>query len=477
MRRTLGALLTLLLLAPTVARADKFIEEMRAAVQDLGRRDASVEVKRAALDTLIRLGGGVQQAGGQALADFVLHDRQEEVRVKAARTIWQLGPTAAEWAIAFELPKALRDGSPAVRMEVISVLVQAGRLAPKQVLPALAQVCQDDSSAEVRLWAAAGLVRIYLGLGPAAPDTPVPALPRNHPVEDRATLVPVLREAGKVLASALQDPDEQGRAKAAVALGAIGPTGGQFPIHELIRAFQDTKSAVRAEVVFPLASAGRWKPGLVLPELLRGMKDEDNHVRLRVAGCMWVIGPRAREAVPALIEALKDTAKIKDNRVGWESVRAAALWSLARMGPAAKGALPAVVDLLDSGEPQVRRDALKVLETVGDSDERVAPALLKALKHKEKEVRVLAAVNLGQMGPKYAKDALPLLLDGLDVSEVKDQSEGGQADSRQYLIVRALGKMGPVAAEAVPRLRALLNDPRRGFVRQAVEQALKQIEP
>jgi HEAT repeat protein len=125
----------------------------------------------------------------------------------------------------------------------------------------------------------------------------------------------------------------------------------------------------------------------------------------------------------------------------------------------------------------VRRDALKVLSSIGDSDERVAPALLKSIKHKEKEVRVIAALALAQMGPKYSKEVLPVLLDGLDVRDIKDQSPGGQAQSRQYLIARALAKLGPAAAEATPKLREILDDPQRTFVHNAAREALKQIQP
>src|SRR5262249_38947279 len=123
-----------------------------------------------------------------------------------------------------------------------------------------------------------------------------------------------------------------------------------------------------------------------------------------------------------------------------------------------------------------RRDALLVLGSIGDSDERVAPALLKALQHKEKEVRVLAAVNLGQMGPKYAKETMPALLEGLDVRGL-DQSPGGQAESRLDMVARALAKMGALAKDAAPKLRAILNERRSDPVLEAVERALKEIEP
>jgi HEAT repeat protein len=476
MKRIFVRLLALLLVPAGAARADQFLDGFRVAVKDLGRQDASVEVRCAALDTIAATGNTLKINTG-AIFLLALTDPKEAVRVKAARTIRQLGPTIAQFCIqGSRLVKALEDRSPVVRGEVISALVQAGRLEPKRVLPALVRVLQEDDSPELRLRAAAALGRIYLGLGPGSEGDPVENLGSNHPVEQIAAYVPVLRDACKAVTDALKDADEQVRFKAARTIVELGPTAAQGAVHELIQALQEKKPRMRAQVVWALGLAGRQRPGLVVPEVVRALKDENRHVRLMAAGIFGGLGPAAREGVPDLIEALKETDKFKDDLVGWQSVREAALWSLWWMGPAAKPAIPAVVEMLDSSDPQVRRDVLRVLEAVGDSDDRVAPALLKALQHKEKEVRVLAAVNLGQMGPKYAKEALPLLLDGLDVGDVRDQSPGGQAQSRQYLIVRALGRMGPAAAEAVPRLREILNDPKRDYVHPAVKEALKKFE-
>jgi HEAT repeat protein len=449
------------------------LDDFRAAVRALGRQDASVEVRCAALDTIAATGNTLKINAGATFL-LALTDPNEAVRVKAAKTIRQLGPTIAQFCIqGSRLIKALRDTSPAVRGEVISALVQAGRLEPKRVLPALVRVLQEDDSPDLRLRAAAALGRIYLGLGPGPEGHPVEDLGSSHPVEQIAAYVPVLREACKAVTTALKDPDEQVRFKAARTIVELGPTASQVAIHELLEALQDKKPRIRAQVVWALGLAGRLRPGLVVPEVVRALKDENKDVRLIAAGIFGGLGPAAGEGVPALIEALKED-DVSD-LVGLSVCRSAA-WSLARMGPMAKPAIPVIVQMLDSSDPRTRNDALMVLQGIGDSDERMAPALLKALKHKEKEVRVLAAVNLGQMGPRYAKEVLPLLLDGLDVRDVSDQSPGGQAQSRQYLIVRALGRMGPAAAEAVPRLREILNDSERDYVHPAIKEALRKIE-
>ena len=65
-----------------------------------------------------------------------------------------------------------------------------------------------------------------------------------------------------------------------------------------------------------------------VPALIEALKDKDGEVRVAALYALSSIGPAARAAVPALIEALKD----KDRKV-----HAAAFNALDSMGPAARG--------------------------------------------------------------------------------------------------------------------------------------------
>src|SRR5262249_42671246 len=141
---------------------------------------------------------------------------------------------------------------------------------------------------ELRLRAAAALGRIYLGLGPGPEIDPVEDLGNNHPVEQIAAYVPVLREACQALATALEDPDEQVRFKAVRTISELGPTAAQVAVRELIQALEKEKKPVmRAQVVGVLAIAGRLRPGLVVPEVVRALKDENRRVRMMAAGSFW----------------------------------------------------------------------------------------------------------------------------------------------------------------------------------------------
>jgi HEAT repeat protein len=106
----------------------------------------------------------------------------------------------------------------------------------------------------------------------------------------------------------------------------------------------------------------------------------------------------------------------------------------------------------------------------------VAPILRKLLRHKDKAVRV-TAVYLSKSGRADDKECLPILLEGLDISDIKDQSMGSEADGRLLFVAHALGEMGPYAEEAAPKLRAILNNPKRQVAHNAVNEALQKIRP
>lgn len=69
------------------------------------------------------------------------------------------------------------------------------------------------------------------------------------------------------------------------------------------------------------------------------------------------MGPAAREAVPALIETLRDE---NESAV----VRQWAAWSLGQIGPDARGAVPALVEALGDASPNVREAAAEALEKI-----------------------------------------------------------------------------------------------------------------
>ena len=80
-----------------------------------------------------------------------------------------------------------------------------------------------------------------------------------------------------------------------------------------------------------------------VPALVEALKDGSSGVRTRAALALWQLTGDAGLAVPVLIESLQDRLARLDAAV-----------ALGRMGPAARDAVPALVAVLDDDFPLVR---------------------------------------------------------------------------------------------------------------------------
>jgi HEAT repeat protein len=291
-------------------------------------------------------------------------------------------------------------------------------------------------------------------------------------IQQATELGPVLYQLSKGLGRALKHPLEEVRIKAAKAIQELGPTAASTAVEDLLAALNDKSPAVRAEVALTLAQAGRLEPTLVIPALKNSLKDENKEVRIQAARAFTGLGPVAKDAVPALAEALKE--EDADDVIARSVCRCSA-YALRQIGPDAKGAVPALLRLLKARDERLRTDALAALASIGAPDERVIPALREGLK--DKEIRAYAASLLSRAGPRYAQEALPVLVEALDVRTIKNQPAGGRADGILLEVVAALGEMGPAAEPAVPGLQKILEDPERVVVHGAIKRALKKIRP
>ncbi|HEY6554076.1 MAG TPA: HEAT repeat domain-containing protein [Vicinamibacteria bacterium] len=86
--------------------------------------------------------------------------------------------------------------------------------------------------------------------------------------------------------------------------------------------------------------------------------------------------------------------------------RAAAARILGEIGPAARDAAPALAQALKDGDPAVRQNAAQALGYIGPGAKVAAPALITALSDKEAPVRRSAAFALGKVGSLEAEAAL-----------------------------------------------------------------------
>jgi HEAT repeat protein len=155
------------------------------------------------------------------------------------------------------------------------------------------------------------------------------------------------------------------------------------------------------------------------------------------------MGPQAREAVPALVEALRDVR-----------IREETLEALRKIGPETPEAVPALIETLRIDG--LRTFATQTLEGIGG---RALPALVRAMKDENPNVRLAAVRIIGNLGPP-AGQAVPALIAALQ--------DPGRGVSTEAAI--ALGKVGPRAKEAVPDLFEALKNP------QMYEVSMKALE-
>jgi HEAT repeat protein len=135
-------------------------------------------------------------------------------------------------------------------------------------------------------------------------------------------------------------------------------------------------------------------------------------------------GPRANEAVRALIDALGDPETPANVRVAEAladhgpavvphlvrglkrpevGARAGAVDALRRVRPRPVDAVPALIVALADREAVVRREAAGALGRIRGPADTPVPALATALKDADPDVRIAAAGALGRFGPRPSR--------------------------------------------------------------------------
>jgi HEAT repeat protein len=220
------------------------------------------------------------------------------------------------------------------------------------------------------------------------------------------------------------------------------------------KALTSSDPATQAQTHQALNDGGRSAVS-VLVEIMQ--KDHNAEARWKAADLLGRLGPDTRQtpqALSALSSALKD---------GNPQVRTVATTALASVGPAGPEAIPTLQEMLSTP------DCLPALRALALYGSDAAPAIEKIivlLKHEgDSEVRWNAAQTLGKIGPA-AKQATPKLVAALKDPEPLVREHAAEA----------LGEIGPDAKEAIPELVQALKDPDARVRRDAVR-SLGQMGP
>ncbi len=179
-----------------------------------------------------------------------------------------------------------------------------------------------------------------------------------------------------------------------------GLTSGRFVperVRRLVAGLQDPDAGVRADSALVLVDALKGtgpgaqtesaQPLAALHGLAEALKGGDRDVRLVSVVVLGRVGPAAKEAVPALSEALQNDE--------YSAVREAAARALGRIG--GEGAVFGLVGALRDGAPEVRRASAGALGMIGPEAKAAGPALAEALNDSSLWVRVAAEEALRLM--------------------------------------------------------------------------------
>lgn len=277
----------------------------------------------------------------------------------------------------------------------------------------------------------------------------------------RSTAVMALVECGpRANPIVIEALDEAGLANEAPRQVLLQMGSNAVPI--LVHALRSSDWDVRLAAIEILQDIGP-EASAALAALLKAAS-EDPRIRLAAISTFQTLNATPQDAVPILVEALNDGA----SGVRWQASEV-----LRDYGPRAKDAIPFLVEQL--GRPQSCRQAAYALETIDPEGEETIRGLIEALSHVE--TQQFAIKNLGNLGSQ-AKLAWPgLLLIATSDSSLRSEAikalqriGSPAADQLQSIIeqlmaapryddvVPALGQIGPEAVPLVPGLVQLLTE-------------------
>lgn len=247
------------------------------------------------------------------------------------------------------------------------------------------------------------------------------------------------------LMKVLLDPDYAVRQASITALAQLAPES--IPV--LAAALKDPKVEIRLAAVESLSQAGpQGVPAL--PALIEAWKDTDKNVRLRIGDLFQKLEGAAAPAAPALVQSLSEPdreIRLKacdvlgrcggPGRVAGvpvlmqmlakdpdRDIRTSSAWVLGQIGPEAKAASPTLIDAVKDKERNVRLHALEALSKIGGDPKAIGPVALGALADADPEVRIRAADVYGRTNPFGGGPTVELFEDNTNLLQAQLTADG-----------------------------------------------------
>lgn len=268
----------------------------------------------------------------------------------------------------------------------------------------------------------------------------------------------IVKQAAEQLVAALKSSDEHVREAAARGLADLKPEP-KLVRRALVEALTDTDPEVRGNVVEAISGMGAE----AAPDVAKGLKNPE--LRGACAAILARIGPAAKAALPDLIAALHDETSTE--KLSAEEFHAEALTAIALIGPG-KELADKIVPFLSSDSEMVERTATYALGKIGPEAKSALPAIKKNLASDDERLRMVslwAALQITPRDAQIVKAAIPALTKALDAERPLVRLEAALA----------LGKLGAQANSAKSELQVLAETDDDEAVRRAAAEALKQI--
>jgi HEAT repeat protein len=366
--------------------------------------------------------------GGKAVAELVRNLEHDDpaVRVQAADAL-QLPGYKARPAFA-ALVKRLDDKDSGVRSRAATAL-RALDPEPKDILPVLKRVVEGKGDEPGRLWAAAWLGEIAVGI-------------------DK----PLATEAVALLASALADASAGVRRQAAHALGNVGAEAAPA-LKGLRDRVNDEDAGARLQVAIALGQIDPKAAREAVPTLLKALPQARSRsgpgFNQDVAAALAAIG-----AVEPLLEAIEKSTD--------EGTIAGVTFALVRMGPRANGAFKLLQGSLQHRDAGVRQRSAVAMQAVLPDPKEAVPVLVESLRHEDDYIRRWAAAFLAELGHRATGPEVGDALEPLTVALKKEATSSVRAQ-----LIRSLAEIvahlkgapkAPVDQEIVRALIARMAD-------------------
>ncbi len=143
----------------------------------------------------------------------------------------------------------------------------------------------------------------------------------------------------------------------------------------LTAALKDPSEWARAPVIgalFNIAQLDEESGKTIIPLLTGALSDPAAEIRSNAANCLGEIGPRAKEALPALVEALQRPDSREYDRV---------VFAVRNIGPGPE-AVPGLITALTAKDRMTRQMAAEALGKIGPPAQAAVPALREAVANK-----------------------------------------------------------------------------------------------